>query len=318
MHCTHQDSAMKILVTGGAGFIGSHVTELLIAAGHEVHVLDNLSTGRRQNVRRGVPLHCLDIRDSAIVDLLRKERYEVLAHHAAQMDVRRSVEDPAHDLSVNLAGFLNLMEAGRVHGLKRVIFASTGGAIYGEPEEVPQTEAHVLRPVSPYGITKLATEKYLHFYDTQFGIPYVALRYGNVYGPRQNPHGEAGVVAIFTQRILDGMPVVINGDGLQTRDYIYVKDVARANIAALSYDGPSCTVNIGTGRETDVVALYQAIRRAVGVAARVRHAPAKKGEQRRSVLGCALAKSTLDWSPEVSMREGLEETTAWFASRWQP
>ena len=309
---------MKILVTGGAGFIGSHVTELLISAGHEVHVLDDLSSGRRQNVPRSVPLHRLDIRERAAADLLERECYAVLVHHAAQMDVRRSVENPAYDLSVNLAGFLNLMEAGRKHGLQRVIFASTGGAIYGEPETVPQTERHVLRPASPYGITKLATEKYLHFYSTQHGISYVALRYGNVYGPRQNPHGEAGVVAIFMQRILDGLPVVINGDGLQTRDYVYVKDVARANLAALSYDGPSCEINIGTGCETDVVALFDAIRNAVGISARARHAPAKKGEQRRSVLGCALAKSALDWAPAVSVHEGLHETAAWFTSRWQP
>ncbi len=309
---------MKILVTGGAGFIGSHVTEILVAAGHQVHVLDDLSTGRKRNVPRGVPLYRLDIRDKAAADLLAREWYDVLVHHAAQMDVRRSVEDPAYDLSVNLAGFLNLMEAGRQSGLQRVIFASTGGAIYGEPEEAPQTESHVLRPVSPYGITKLAAEKYLHFYATQHDIPYVALRYGNVYGPRQNPHGEAGVVAIFTQRILDGMPVVINGDGLQTRDYVFVEDVARANLAALDYAGPSCAINIGTGRETDVRALFEQIRGALGVSARVRHAPSKKGEQRRSVLGCALAQSALSWVPTASLQEGLQETVDWFASQWQP
>jgi len=309
---------MKILATGGAGFIGSHVVDLLIAAGHVVHVLDDLSSGSRSNVARGVPLYRHDIRDRAAAELIEKERYEVLIHHAAQMDVRRSVADPALDLSINLGGFLNLMEAGRKSGLQRVIFASTGGAIYGEPEEVPQTEQHVLRPVSPYGITKLATEKYLHFYETQYGIRYVALRYGNVYGPRQNPHGEAGVVAIFTQRLLDGMKAVINGDGLQTRDYVYVKDVARANLAALSYADSSRAINIGTGMETDVVTLFTAIREAVGVHAPVRHAPAKKGEQRRSVLGYDLATSALGWEPTYSLRAGLQETVSWFASRWQP
>ena len=306
---------MKILVTGGAGFIGSHVADLLFSAGNEVHVLDDLSTGCRQNVDHGVPLYQLDIREGGAVELFERERYPVLVHHAAQMDVRRSVEDPVHDLSVNLAGFLNLMEAGRRYGLRRVIFASTGGAIYGEPEAVPQTEQHVLRPVSPYGITKLATEKYLHFYATQHGIPYVALRYGNVYGPRQNPHGEAGVVAIFMQRMLDGLPVTVNGDGLQTRDYVYVRDVARANLAALAYEGPSCAINIGTGLETDVVTLLEAIRRAMGVSVQVCHAPAKVGEQRRSVLGCALSRSALDWEPSVAMDEGLQETAEWFKSR---
>lgn len=308
----------KILVTGGAGFIGSHVTDLLVTAGHEVQVLDDLSTGRRQNLGRKVPLHQLDVRAQDTADLLKKERYEVIVHHAAQMDVRRSVEDPAFDLSVNLLGLLNLMESGRHHGLKRIIFASTGGAIYGEPEAVPQLENHALRPVSPYGITKLASEKYLAFYAKEYGIEYMALRYGNVYGPRQNPHGEAGVVAIFMQRVLDGMSVVINGDGLQTRDYVYVKDVARANLAALSYDGPSCAVNIGTGHETSVVDLFAQICQAMGISGRHRHAKAKQGEQRRSVLGCNLAREVLHWDPEYSMRNGLGETATWFASQWRP
>ncbi len=286
--------------------------------GYTVHVLDDLSSGRKRNVPRNVPFHRLDIRDPATRALMARERYEVLVHHAAQMDVRYSVADPAGDLSINLGGFLNLMEAGRQHGLKRVLFASTGGAIYGEPEKAPQTESHVLRPVSPYGITKLATEKYLHFYATQYGISYVALRYGNVYGPRQNPHGEAGVVAIFAQRLLDGLTAVINGDGLQTRDYVFVRDVARANLAALRYDGPSCAINIGTGQETSVAALLALIQEAVGVSTKVRHAPARKGEQRRSVLGCARAQSTLKWEPTVSIQEGLQETACWFASQWQP
>ena len=195
---------MKILVTGGAGFIGSHVTDLLVAAGHNVHVLDNLSSGLSANINDSVTLHKLDIRDGETAAIMEAERYDVLVHHAAQINVRHSVESPLHDLDVNVAGFLNLMEAGIRSGLRHVVFASTGGAIYGDPVSMPQTEQHVLCPVSPYGVAKLTTEKYLHYYWVQYGISYVALRYANVYGPRQNPHGEAGVVAIFCQRLLNG------------------------------------------------------------------------------------------------------------------
>ena len=306
---------MKILVTGGAGFIGSHVVDLLLRCGHEVHVLDDLSSGKKCNLPAEVPLYCKDIRDPEASSLMETERYDALVHHAAQMNVRRSVDDPVHDSSVNIGGFLNLMEAGRKSGLQRVIFASTGGAIYGEPEHVPQTEQHVLRPVSPYGIAKLATENYLHYYALQYGIHYVALRYGNVYGPRQNPHGEAGVVAIFCERLLKGQGAVIYGDGLQTRDYVYVKDVAEANASALEYSGPSIALNIGAGTETNVIRLFQLIRSALGKRATYSHAPAKKGEQRRSVLAFSQAASELDWRPTVSLEEGIWDTVQWFAAR---
>lgn len=302
---------MKILVTGGAGFIGSHVADALLEEGHTVHVLDDLSSGREANVPDGAPLHAFDIRSEEAAALIERERYEVLVHHAAQMDVRASVADPGFDADVNVRGFLHLAEAGRKHGLEKILFASTGGAIYGEPDYAPQDEAHPVRPLSPYGITKLCTEKYLYFYEQQYGIDYVALRYANVYGPRQNPHGEAGVVAIFTQRMLGGGQPVINGDGKQTRDYVYVGDVVRANLAALDYEG-SGIFNVGTGIETNVNQLFRTIRTLTGADIPEEHGPAKPGEQQRSVLGYEKAKRELNWTPEVDLDEGLRRTVEWF------
>lgn len=309
---------MKVLVTGGAGFIGSHVADALIGAGHSVHVLDNLSSGKRSNLPRPARLYELDIRAPATADLICSERYDALVHHAAQMDVRHSVADPHFDASVNVLGLLNVMEAARKSGVRKVVFASTGGAIYGEPENGPQSECHPQNPVSPYGITKITGEKYLAYYERQYGIPFVALRYGNVYGPRQNPHGEAGVVAIFAQRLLDGMSVIINGDGRQTRDYVYVGDVARANVAALAYEGLSAAFNIGTGIETDVVTLYECLSHAIGLSGKVRHGPTKPGEQRRSVLECSKAQRNLNWTAELTVQQGLTLTARWFSSNWSP
>ena len=302
---------MKILVTGGAGFIGSHVSDALVEAGHEVHVLDNLSSGKKDQVPSKASFHHLDICDPNLGSLFERERFEVLVHHAAQMDVRRSVADPQFDARVNILGFLNLMEAGRKSGMKKVIFASTGGAIYGEPDFAPQDESHTLRPLSPYGITKLTTEKYLYFYQQQYGIDYVGLRYANIYGPRQNPHGEAGVVAIFTQRMLAGAQPVIYGDGKQTRDFVYVSDVVRANLAALDLEG-SDIINIGTARETDVNELFRIIRNLIDPNVPEVHEAGKPGEQRRSVLAYERAEKQMGWSPEVSIEDGLGKTVAWF------
>lgn len=307
---------MNVLVTGGAGFIGSHVAEALIEDGHEVDVLDDLSTGRREKVPNQAALHVADIRSSETVDLLADRRYEVLVHHAAQMDVRASVNDPSFDADVNIRGFLNLMEAGRKNGLQKVIFASTGGAIYGEPESVPQDKTHPLRPGSPYGIAKLATEKYLHFYQQQYDIKSVSLRYANVYGPRQNPHGEAGVVAIFSRQMLTGEEPVIYGNGKQTRDYVYVDDVVRANLAALKYEG-SGVFNVGTGRETSVNDLFRIIRDETGADFDEKYGPAKPGEQQRSVLGYEETTNELGWEPKVSIEEGLARTVEWFRDRYQ-
>lgn len=305
---------MKILVTGGAGFIGSHVADAFVAQGHQVHVLDNFTSGREENVPAGAVVHRMDIRDEAVAALWARERFEVLCHHAAQMDVRRSVADPRFDADVNLLGFLNLMEAGRMHGLAKVLFASTGGAIYGDPDYTPQDEEHPLRPLSPYGITKLCTERYLYFYQQTYGIAYVALRYANIYGPRQNPHGEAGVVAIFTERMLHGQQPLINGDGLQTRDYVFVADVVRANVAALGLKD-SGVFNIGTGVETSVVQLFRLIRDQIDPAIPEAHAPGKPGEQRRSVLSWQQAQQGLGWSPAVTVAQGIEATVAWFRNR---
>jgi UDP-glucose 4-epimerase len=306
---------MKILVTGGAGFIGSHLVDAFVGAGHQVAVIDDLSSGKRENLNPQARFYHVDVQDAACVgDVFRRERPEVLCHHAAQMDVRRSVADPVFDARVNLIGLLNLLEQGRQHGLKRVLFASTGGAIYGEQDVFPAPETHQLAPVSPYGVAKLASERYLFFYSVSYGISYAALRYANVYGPRQNPHGEAGVVAIFTERLLRGEQPTINGDGKQTRDYVYVGDLVRANLAALQ-SGFTGAVNLGTGIETDVNALFGLLCKLCGSSAPERHGPAKPGEQSRSVIDNALAQRVLGWKPQVSLEDGFRETVAFFRGR---
>ena len=308
---------MTILVTGGAGFIGSHVADALLAEGHEVHILDNLSTGRRWKAPEGAPLFEHDIRSETAASLFTEHQYDCLVHHAAQMDVRKSVEDPSFDADVNVRGLLNLMEAGIGQGLRRVLFASTGGAIYGEPEYTPQDEKHPLRPVSPYGVAKLAAEKYPHYYQAQYEVETVSLCYANVYGPRQNPGGEAGVVAILTNEMLRGGQPVINGSGEQTRDYVYVGDVVEANLAALKCEG-SGTFNVGTGRETSVTELFRALRAETGADLDETHGPAKPGEQQRSVLGYERAEEKLGWVPRVSVEEGLARTVDWFETRREP
>jgi UDP-glucose 4-epimerase len=307
---------MRVLVSGGAGFIGSHTVDALAArGGHEIAIIDNLAAGKRDQVNPRARFYQADLRDaSAVRDVIDRERPEVLVHLAAQMDVRRSVADPAFDAQVNLVGFLNLMEAGREHGLRRVVFSSTGGAIYGEQECFPCDEEHPQRPVSPYGIAKLATEKYLFFYRAQYGIDYVALRYANVYGPRQDPHGEAGVVAIFCGRILEGRPVTIYGDGGQTRDYVYVADVVRANVAALE-STVSGAFNVGTGVETSVNQLYDALARNAGTSRAAEFGPPRAGEQRRSVILPERAARELGWRPQVELSDGLAQTLRFFRDR---
>ncbi len=307
---------MRILVTGGAGFIGSHTVDALVARGGcEVAVLDDLCSGKRDQINPRVRFHHVDLRDPAAVrHAIAQERPEVIFHLAAQMDVRRSVADPGFDAQVNVVGFLNLMEAGREAGLRRVIFASTGGAIYGEQQRFPCGENHPLRPVSPYGIAKLATEKYLFFYRAQYGIDYLALRYANVYGPRQDPHGEAGVVAIFCGRILEGRPVTIFGDGEQSRDYVFVGDVARANLAALDRK-VSGAFNVGTGVETSVNRLYGALAAIAGTSRLPEYGPPRPGEQRRSVISSARAVRALRWRPAVALDDGLSQTLRFFRER---
>ena len=308
---------MNILVTGGAGFIGSHIVDALVEANHTVHVLDNLSSGRAENVPSQATLHVLDIRSADVEPLFERERFDVLVHHAAQMDVRTSVDNPALDADVNILGFLNLMEAGRSHGLNKVIFASTGGAIYGEPEYVGQDEDHPLRPISPYGIAKLATEKYLNYYENQYGIEHISLRYANVYGPRQSPTGEAGVVSIFIQKLLVDEQPVIYGDGTQTRDYTYVGDVVRANLAALTHPG-SGVFNVGTSKETDVNTLFAIIRDRINPNAEAVYKPARPGEQKRSVLSYEKSKRELGWTPRVDLETGVSKTVEWFREHLTP
>ena len=302
---------MNILVTGGAGFIGSHIADACVDGGHRVIIVDNLSTGKIENVNPRAIFHNVDIRAKEMEKIFTGEKIEVVIHHAAQMDVRKSVDDPSFDSSVNILGSINLLEFSRKTGVRKFIFASTGGAIYGDQEYFPADEAHPLRPVSPYGISKLAVEKYLYYYHRQYGVQYIALRYANVYGPRQNPLGEAGVVAIFSGKILAGERPVINGDGKQTRDYVFVEDVVRANTLAIRYPGTD-TFNVGTGYETTVNEIFESLRKAAGSHVEPVYGPAKPGEQLRSVLSHDHIRRVCDWRPEVSIQEGLQRTVEYF------
>lgn len=305
---------MKILATGGAGFIASHVVDALVDKGHEVVVVDNLYCGFLQNINPKATFHQLDIGDPKIQDLVADFKPEVVIHHAAQMDVRKSVSDPMFDATTNVIGSLNLLEACRKNGVRKFMFSSTGGAIYGEQDYFPADEEHPLRPLSPYGITKLCLEKYLFYYKEVFGLEHVILRYGNIYGPRQNPHGEAGVIAIFIKKILAGEQPVINGAGTQTRDYTFVGDVVQANLLALDYK-KSGIFNVGTGIETDVNRLFAVINNALGNPAKEVHAESKAGEQQRSVLSTKKIQSELGWKQKMTLEEGLQITVNWFKSQ---
>lgn len=305
---------MRALVTGGAGFIGSTLVDALLAGDNHVTVVDDLSRGRREQVDPAAELHALDIVSDAFADVVAAARPDVIFHLAAQIDVRRSVAEPMLDTRINVLGTVNVLEAAVRAGVRRVVFASSGGALYGDTDVLPTPESHPCTPASAYGAAKLAGESYGSVFSQVHGLEFVALRYANVYGPRQDPHGEAGVVAIFAERLLDGREAVVNGDGGQTRDYVHVDDVVSANLRAAQTTTLGA-YNIGTGRACDVNELYLHIARAAGTSAAPRHGPGKPGEQRRSMLDITRAADLLDWRPRVPLEEGLSATVAWFAER---
>jgi UDP-glucose 4-epimerase len=305
---------MKVLVTGGAGFIGSHLVDRLIQEGHEVVVVDNLSTGKRRNLNRAARLVKLDIQSWRLERVFRNERPHMVMHLAAQMDVRKSVEDPMFDAQVNVLGTLNVLQQSIKHGVRKVVFSSSGGAIYGEQEIYPAPESHVTRPLSPYGVSKLCGEQYLSYYQRVNGLQIVSLRYANVYGPRQDPEGEAGVVAIFIQKLLNNEQAIINGNGRQTRDFVYVEDVVEANLAAMGQDIQG-TYNVGTGEETSVNDLLGILVRLTNSTCKEVHGPAKGGEQARSVIDSGKLRHELSWESRTELSEGLKHTVDYFRER---
>jgi UDP-glucose 4-epimerase len=304
----------EILVTGGAGFIGSWVVDWYLREGFSVAVVDNLSTGNRKNVNPRASFYEVDITSGKdLEEVFVRERPRYVNHHAAQINLRYSVENPLFDASVNILGSLQVLEASVRFGVKRVIFASTGGAIYGEVAKLPVGEDTLPTPLSPYGVAKYAVEKYLEYYQRVWGLDYVAFRYGNVYGPRQNPEGEAGVIAIFASRMLQGKPCVVFGDGRKTRDYVYVEDIARANLLALSC--PPGVYNLGTGKETSVLELLELFRKISRKEVRWSFGEERKGEINRIALSFEKARNALPWSPQVELEEGMQRTLSWFTEQ---
>ncbi len=303
---------MKILVTGGAGFIGSHIVEAYLAAGHEVAVVDDLSTGFERNVPAGVRLHRVDIRNGeGLGKVFAEERPEVVNHQAARANVRESFDKPVEYADVNVCGSLNVLEQARRHGVRKIIYASTGGACYGEPVQVPVPESHPVNPLDPYGASKHHVEHYLFLYQANFGIDYTTLRYPNVYGPRQNPHGEAGVIAIFTALMLAGHQPMIHGDGGQERDFVHGVDVARASVLALERGGGEI-LNLGSGQGTSVNTVFALLAEATGFTGARVHGPAKQGEVRQIFLDATRAGISVGWAPAFGLREGIADTVDFF------
>lgn len=305
---------MKVLVTGGAGFIGSHLVDRLILEGHDAVVVDNLVTGKRRNINRAATFYKMDVQSWRLERAFRNERPNVVMHLAAQMDVRKSVEDPMFDAQVNVLGTLNVLQQAVKHGVRKVIFSSSGGAIYGEQETYPAPETHVLKPLSPYGLSKLCGEQYLSYFQRVSGLQAVSLRYANVYGPRQDPEGEAGVVAIFIQKMLNNEQAVINGNGRQTRDFVFVDDVVEANLAMMGQETQG-TYNVGTGVETSINDLFRILVQHTGSTCKEMHGPAKKGEQARSVIDCTKLRHEVSWEPKADLSEGLKKTVEYFRAR---
>jgi len=302
----------KILVTGGAGFIGSHVVDLFVAQGYEVVIVDDLSTGRASNLNPAAKFYQLDIRDPKLRDVFESERPDHISHHAAQMDVRRSVVQPLFDADVNILGSINLIECAKEFNVKHFVYISTGGAVYGEPEKLPCDETHPINPICQYGASKHTVEHYLYMYNANYGLSYTVLRYPNVFGPRQDPHGEAGVVAIFTGKMLAEEPVMINGDGEQTRDFVFVRDCARANYQAVTNDHQSGIYNIGWGRPTSINEIYSTLAQVINYSRSVTYGPAKVGETRHIYLDASKANRDLKWSPTITLEDGLKETVEYF------
>ena len=305
---------MKVLVTGGAGFIGSHLVDRLVQEGHEVIIVDNLVTGKRRNINRAARFYKLDVQSWRLERVFRNERPNVVMHLAAQMDVRKSVEDPMFDAQVNILGTLNVLQQAVKHGVRKVVFSSSGGAIYGEQEMYPAPESHATKPMSPYGLSKLCGEQYLSYFQRSSGLQVVSLRYANVYGPRQDPEGEAGVVAIFIQKMLNNEQAVINGNGRQTRDFVFVEDVVEANLAVMGQDTQG-TYNVGTGVETSINDLFRILIQHTGSTCKEVHGPGKKGEQARSVIDSTRLRHELSWDPKADLSDGLKKTVEYFRER---
>lgn len=303
---------MKIIVTGGAGFIASHVTDLYIADGHDVIVIDNLSTGRLSNINPRARFYQLDIRSPEVEQIFKLEKPDIVNHHAAQMDVRKSVVEPSFDAEVNILGSIRLIEYARQYSVRRFIYISSGGAAYGEPVYLPCDENHPVDPICPYGASKHTVEHYLYMYHINYGLEYTVLRYPNVFGPRQDPKGEAGVVAIFTGQMLADKPVTIFGDGDQERDFVYVGDCARANLLALEAGHPSGIYNLGSSTGTTIHEVYAVLKRITGYSREAIYAPAKIGETRRIFLAAGKVKLEYGWEPEVSFIDGLRQTVDYF------
>ncbi len=301
----------RILVTGGAGFIGSHVVDAFVKAGHKVSIVDDLSTGREGNINKKATFHNISINDSRLEDVIKKEKPDIVSHLAAQISVKVSMQDPMNDAQTNVLGSLNLLNICHKYGVKRFIFSSTGGALYGEPSYLPCDEEHPIQPLSGYGVAKRSLELYLLAFGPIWNLPFVILRYANVYGPRQDPFGEAGVVAIFARRMLKGEPLTINGIGKQSRDFVYVSDVVNANVAALE-KGTGGLYNIGTGKGTSVNEIYAHLQKVTGYKLKAQHGPAIPGEVGNIYLKSAKAKKELAWAPSVPLNEGLRKTVEYF------
>jgi UDP-glucose 4-epimerase len=297
---------MKILVTGGAGFIASHAVDGFIQAGHQVVIVDNLSSGRRENINPKATFYQLDIRSPELAGVFAREKPDIVDHHAAQIDVRRSVAEPIYDAEINILGTLNLLQNAVKYEVKKIIYISSGGAVYGEPEYLPCDESHPIRPMSPYGVTKHTIEHYLYLYQQNYGLRHLVLRYANVYGPRQDPNGEAGVVAIFGRRMLKGEPITINGDGKQERDFVYVGDCARANLIGL--ERGEGIYNLGMGVATSINEVFQCMKKLTGYKLDPIYGPAKMGDIFRIYLDASKARRELGWEPVVSLEDGLGRT----------